>query len=162
ALVGLLLMIVLIGALLRSWRAAVIGGMTISLALIAAAYVLYLRGVTFNVMILAGLVVALGVVVDDAVVTVLAIKRRLREPRAAPDDRSVTAVVVDACLEVRAPLLYATAAIVLAVLPLLLFSGVAGSFARPVLVSYLLAVLASLAVAVTVTPALAYPLLSAS
>jgi Cu/Ag efflux pump CusA len=158
-LAGLLLLVVLLGVALRA-RAALVSVLTVAVSAAAGAYVLYLRGAPYNVMVLAGLVVALAVIVDEAVVTTLAVRRALGEHRAAGDDRSVASVIVEACAEVRGPLWYATGILVLAVLPVALLSGVPGSFSRPLVVSYLLALGAALAVALTVAPALAYPLLS--
>jgi CzcA family heavy metal efflux pump len=159
ALLGLILVVVLLGALLFSWRVALISLAAISLSLVTAAYVLFLRGATFNVMILAGLTVALGVIIDDAVVDVDAIRQRLRENRASPGSKSNAAVVAEATRTVRAPLVYATLIVLLIPLPALALGGVAGSFAKPLVLSYLLAVAASMLVALTLTPALAIVLL---
>jgi CzcA family heavy metal efflux pump len=165
-LLGLLLMVVLVGAFLFDWRAALISLVTVPLSLLAAAYVLYLRGVTFNTMILAGLLIALGVVVDDAIVDVDNIKRRLGQHRQRQEadeeiaEGSTAATIVRASLEVRGPLLYATLIIAVAVVPVFFLQGLTGSFVRPLAVSYLLAVLASMVVALVVTPALALVLLA--
>jgi CzcA family heavy metal efflux pump len=165
-LLGLLLMVVLVGAFLFDWRAALISLVTVPLSLLAAAYVLYLRGVTFNTMVLAGLLIALGVVVDDAIVDVDNIKRRLGQHRQRQEadeeiaEGSTAATIVRASLEVRGPLLYATLIIAVAVVPVLFLQGLTGSFVRPLAVSYLLAVLASMVVALVVTPALALVLLA--
>jgi Cu/Ag efflux pump CusA len=149
AAIGLLLMILLFGAVLRSFRAALVATAAVVLSLVAAAYVLYLRGATFTGMTLVGLVVALGVVVDDAVGGVVALRRERGAPRWAPGD------LVEAYARTRAPLGYATVVLVLAALPVLLLTGVSGDFGRPLVTAYLLAVAVSLAVALTVTPALA-------
>jgi CzcA family heavy metal efflux pump len=159
-LAGLLLAVALLGLLLWSWRVAVISLGTLPLALLAAAYVLFLRGATFNTMTMVGFAVALGVLVGDTVSSVENIRRRLRERRAAGSTRSKTAELVAATVEVRGPVGYATLILLLAVLPVALLTGVAGAFARPLVLSYVLAVLASAVVAVTVTPALAAMLLS--
>jgi CzcA family heavy metal efflux pump len=172
-LIGLILMVVLLGAFLFDWRVALISFVTVPLSLVTAAYVLYLRGTTFNTMLLAGLVIAFGVVVDDAVVDVDNIRRRLRErqaraarqdlgedqARAAGEEESAFATVLRASLEVRGPLLYATLIIALATVPVFFVQGLTGSFVGPLAVSYLLAVLASMAVALAVTPGLALLLL---
>src|SRR6266545_3335830 len=169
-LIGLVLMIVALGALLFDWRVALISLVTIPLALVTAALVLYLRGATFNTMLLAGLAIAFGVVVDDAIVDVDNIRRRLREQRQArarqdPDadqeagNGSPFATVLRASLEVRGPLLYATLVIGLATVPLFFVQGLTGSFVRPLAASYLLAVLVSMLVALIVTPGLALLLL---
>src|SRR6266508_4518531 len=137
----------------------------LGLALLVATLVLYLRGATFNTMVLAGLVIALGVVVDDAIVDVDSIKRRLRQRRQAhtqgqeasggTGEASTLATIVDASVEVRGPLLYATLIIGVAAVPVFFLQGVTGSFVRPLAVSYLVAVLASMVVALLVTPGLA-------
>jgi Cu/Ag efflux pump CusA len=167
ALLALLLMIIVIGALSSSWRVALISVATIVVSLAAALTVLHLRGVTFNVMILAGLVVALGVIVDDAVVEVGNIRDRLQRRRTAldgqsapdgqsdPDEQSAAESVVAATARLRSPLLFATLILIVAALPLLLLDGVSGSLFTPFVGSYVLAVLASLVVALTLTPALA-------
>ncbi|HEV7756890.1 MAG TPA: efflux RND transporter permease subunit, partial [Mycobacteriales bacterium] len=158
-LLALVLVLVLLGAVTRSWRVAVVGAATTALSLLVAAYLLYLRGTTFNLMVLAGLAVALGLLIDDAVVGVDAVRRRVREAHAAGEAGPVAGTVAAALAEVRRPLLYGTVVALLAPLPALALTGVAGSFVRPLLVSYALAVAASTAVAVTVAPALAVVLL---
>ncbi|MPZ94304.1 MAG: AcrB/AcrD/AcrF family protein [Propionibacteriales bacterium] len=157
-LVGLVLLVVLLGAVFLAWRTALICLLTIPLSLLVAALVLHLRDATFNAAVLAGLVLAVAVVVDDAVVDVDAIRRRLSQQGGA--GRSALLVVKDASLAVRGPLMYATVIAVLAVVPLLAVDGITGALMRPIVVSYLLAVAASLAVALTVTPALSLLLLA--
>jgi Cu/Ag efflux pump CusA len=158
-LLALVLVVVLLGAVMLSWRVAVVGTVTIALSLIAAASVLYLRGTTFNLMVLAGLVAGLVVVIDDAVVCVDAVRRSLRERRTAGGTGTTVTTVAEALADVRRPLLYGTVVALLAPLPAVALAGVAGSFARPFLLSYVLAVVASTVVALTVTPALAVLLL---
>ncbi|MFL6140550.1 MAG: efflux RND transporter permease subunit [Labedaea sp.] len=160
ALLGLVGILLMLGVALFSLRAALIGFVAITLSLVTAMYVLYLRGVTFNLLILAGLVVALGLVIDDAVVDVDAIRRRLREHRDSGSDRSTYAVVADALAAVRGPTFYATLVLLLAPLPLLSIDGVAGALWTPAVLSYALAVAASTVVALTVTPVLSVLLLS--
>jgi CzcA family heavy metal efflux pump len=121
---------------------------------LSAVIVLDHFGATINTMTLAGFAVAIGVVVDDAIIDVENIMRRLRENRAAPNPRPVFSVVLDASLEVRSAVVYATFIVALVFLPVLAMSGVQGRFFAPLAASFLLATLASLAVAVTVTPAL--------
>jgi CzcA family heavy metal efflux pump len=160
ALIGLIGILVLLGVALFSIRAALIGFVAITLSLMTALYVLYLRGTTFNLVILAGLVVALGVIVDDAVVDLDAIRRRLREHRDSGEERSTYAVAAEALAAVRGPAFYATLVLLLAPVPLLSIGGVAGAFWSPAVLSYALAVAASTAVALTVTPVLSVLLLS--
>ncbi len=110
-------------------------------------------------MVLAGLVIAVGVVVDDAIIDVENIVRRLREHRAEGGTRSTASIVLDASLEVRSPIVYATLIILAAVIPVFFLTGLMGSFFQPLALSYTLAVSASMLVAVTVTPAMALILL---
>ncbi len=159
ALIGLLLIIALMLGFFWSWRAALVGTFALLASLVAAAYVLFLRDTTFNVMILAGLTVALGVVIDDAVATVEEIRRRVREHRASDDTQTTASVVVRATLATRSPLLYATVVVLLLPLPALALTGVAGAFAGPLVLSYVLAVGASMLVALVVTPALSMVLM---
>ncbi len=168
-LIGLILVVALLGAFLFDWRVALISVVVIPLSLVTAAYVLYLRGTTFNTMLLAGLVIAFGVVVDDAIVDANNIKRRLRERQAraarleTDEDRAGAepplATILRASLEVRGPLLYATLIIALATVPVFFLEGLTGSFVGLLATSYLLAVLASMVVALVVTPGLALLLL---
>src|SRR5919201_6954145 len=110
-------------------------------------------------MMLAGFAVAVGVVVDDAIIDTENIVRRLRARRAAGEPVSIAAVILAASLEVRGAILYATLINVAAVVPVLFIGGGSGAFFRPLALSYALAVLASMLVALTVTPALALILL---
>ncbi len=159
ALIGLILVVALLLAFFWSWRAALVGLFAILLSLVAAAYVLFLRHTTFNVIILAGLTVALGIVIDDAVATVDEIRRRVREHRASGNGETTASVVVRATLATRGPLFYATVIVLLLPLPALALAGVAGAFARPLVLSYLLAVGVSMVVALVVTPALSMVLM---
>jgi CzcA family heavy metal efflux pump len=158
-LLGCLLVALILVAFLFQWRTAVVSLVAIPLSLIAALLVLDLYGTTINVMLLAGFVVAVGVVVDDAIIDVENVTRRLREQRAAQDGRSPARVILDAVMEVRSSITYATLIILVAVAPVLLLSGLSGSFFQPLVLGYGLAVLASMFVALTVTPALCLLLL---
>jgi CzcA family heavy metal efflux pump len=160
ALIGLIGIAVLLGLALFSLRAALVGFVAITLSLLTAMYVLYLRGTTFNLMVLAGLVVALGVIVDDAVTHVDTVRRRLRQHRDEGATTSVSTVAAEALAAVGGPTFYATFILVLAPLPLLAIGGVAGAFWTPAVLSYVLAVAVSAAVALTVTPALSVLLLA--
>ena len=158
--VGILLVILIIIAFLFEWRTAFISLIAIPLSLVAALLVLDVRGMTVNVMVLAGLVVAIGVVVDDAIIDVENIVRRLREARASGAPISTLRVVLDASVEVRSAITYATIINVVAVVPVLFLEGLSGSFFRPLVLSYGLAVLVSMVVALTLTPALCLLMLS--
>jgi CzcA family heavy metal efflux pump len=158
-LLGCLFVILVLGLFLFEWRSALISLVAIPLSLVAAGFVLYVRGTTINTMILAGLVIAVGVVVDDAIIDIENILRRLRQYRKEGTDKSTASIVLEASLEVRGPIIYATLIIVVAAIPVYFLEGLTGSFFRPLAFSYGLAVLASLVVALTVTPALALLLL---
>ncbi|MFI6496639.1 efflux RND transporter permease subunit [Nonomuraea typhae] len=158
-LLGFLLVVLIIVAFLYEWRAAVISLVSIPISLMAAVLVLQWRGDTVNTMILAGLVIALGVVVDDAIIDVENIMRRLRQHREAGTGGSTARVILDASMEVRSPIIYATLIIIAAAVPILFLDGLAGAFFNPLTISYALAVGASLLVALTVTPAMALLLL---
>jgi CzcA family heavy metal efflux pump len=158
-LLGFLLVVVILGLFLFEWRVALISLLTIPLSLVAAMLVLYWRGTTVNTMTLAGLVIALGAVVDDAIIDVENIVRRLRQHRLSGSDRSTASVILEASLEVRSPIVYATLIIVAAAIPIFLLVGLTGAFFRPLALSYTLAIVASMVVALTLTPALTLILL---
>jgi CzcA family heavy metal efflux pump len=150
---GILLVLVL-AALLFSWRTTLISLVTIPLSLVAAALVLYLRGETFNPIAFAGLAVAIPLIIDDAVVGVHNVARRLSEHRQAGSDRSTADIVLEALAEVRRPTTYAAFIALLAIVPVVVMEGRPGAFFEPLALSYVLAVLASMVVALTVAPAL--------
>jgi Cu/Ag efflux pump CusA len=158
-LIGLVLLIVLLAAFMFEWRAAVISVITIALSLSAAGLVLHLGGVTFNTMVLAGFAVAVAALVADAVLDVDNIRRRLRQHREGTA-RSTAAVVRDASLEMRGAAVFATLIMLIAAAPVALLGGLTGHFSRPVVLTYAVALLASMVVALTVTPALGFMLLS--
>lgn len=158
-LLGVLLVIAVLAVFLFQWRTALISIIAIPLSLVTAALVLYLSGSSINVMILAGLVIAVGVVVDDAIIDIENIVRRMRQERAAGTGRSPAKVVLEASLEVRGPIIYATLIIIAAAVPIFFLQGLTGAFFRPLAIAYTLAVLSSMVVALTVTPALALILL---
>ncbi len=149
--IGAALVVALLLVMLRDWRGALISFSAIPLALLAAVWLLSAWGFSLNTMTLGGLVVALGVVVDDAVIDVENILRRRREAAAGAD---VDALFAAASLEVRRPVFYATAAVAVAFVPILSMSGLQGAFFGPLSIAFLLAVGLSLIVALAVTPAL--------
>jgi CzcA family heavy metal efflux pump len=159
-LLGCLLVIAILLAFLFEWRTAFISLIAIPLSLVAALLVLDIRGATINVMILAGLVVSVGVVVDDAIIGVENVVRRLRQARAEGSARSTAAIILDATVEVRSAITYATVIVLVAVAPVFLLQGLSGSFFQPLVLSYGLAVLVSMVVALALTPALCLILLS--
>jgi CzcA family heavy metal efflux pump len=156
---GVLLALVL-SAFLFSWRTTLICLLTIPLSLVAAALVLYLLGETFNPIAFAGLAVAIPLLIDDAVVGVHNVARRLGEHRQAGGDRPTADVVLEALAEVRSPITYAVFISLLAIVPAVVMEGRPGAFFEPLALSYVLAVLASMVVALTVAPALSLLLFS--
>ncbi len=157
---GCLLVILVIAAFQFQWRTAVISMIAIPLSLMAGALVLYLSGAVINTMILAGFVIAIGVVVDDAIIDVENIVRRLRQARQEGSRRSTASVVLAASLEVRQAIIHATLIDAVVVLPIFFIGGLSGAFFQPMALAYGLAVLASLVVALTVTPAMCLLLLA--
>ena len=140
-------------------RAAAISLTAIPLSLLAAILTLEYLGFGINTLTLGGLAIALGEVVDDAIIDVENIARRLRLNRALPRPRPASRVVLEASLEVRSSVVYATFVVALVFVPVLLLTGVQGALFRPLALAYILATLASLVVALTVTPALTLLLL---
>jgi CzcA family heavy metal efflux pump len=157
---GFILVVLILIFFVFEWRVAFISAVTIPLSLVAAGLVLDATGATINTMILAGLVIALGEIVDDAIIDIENIVRRIREHRRAGSGKSTAAIILEASLEVRGPVVHATLISVMATVPIFFLGGLTGSFFRPLAFSYALAILASLGVALTVTPALALILLS--
>jgi len=158
-LIGCVLVVIVLVAFLYDWRTALISLLAIPLSLLTAALVLHFQGYSINTMVIAGLVIALGEVVDDAIIDVENIMRRLRLNRSAENPESAFQVVLKASIEVRSAIVYATLIVVLVFLPVFFLDGLAGSFFRPLAISYVLAVMASLGVALTLTPALSLLLL---
>jgi CzcA family heavy metal efflux pump len=152
--VAAVLVLVVLFAFMRDARAALISFVAIPTSLVAAALVLKLAGLTLNAMTLGGLAVAVGVLVDDAIIDIENVMRRLRENERLATPRPRLAVVRDASLEIRAPVLYATLAVIALFVPVCFVSGVQGKFVGPLALAFIAAVAASLITALTVTPAL--------
>ena len=157
---GGILVVVVLFVFLFDWRTAVISAVAIPLSLLAAVLVLGAMGESLNTMTLGGLAIAIGEVVDDAVIGIENAVRRLRENRRLAMPLPAARVVRDAILEVRGAVAYATFAVLLVFVPVLALTGVAGRLFGPLALAYILAVVASLAVALTVTPALAMALVA--
>jgi len=153
---GAVLVTIVLFIFLGNVRAALISVIAIPLSLLAALVVLYAAGSTINVMVLGGLAIAVGEVVDDAIIDVENAWRRLRQ---APVGARPIDVVLGASVEVRSAVVYATVMVALVFVPVFLLGGLEGALFRPLATAYVLATLASLAVALTVTPALALVLL---
>jgi len=161
-LLGAILVAIVLFLFLLDLRTALISFTAIPLSLLAAVIVLDHLGVTLNTMTLGGLAAVLGVVVDDAIITVENILRRLRENLTLTPPRPLFNVVLDATLEVRNSVVYATFVVAMVFVPVLTMSGLQGRFFTPLGVAFILANMASLIVALTVTPALCFALLSRS
>ena len=159
-LVGAVLVIAVLFLFLLNVRTALISAVAIPLSLLLAIIVLTSFGVSLNTMTLGGLAIALGEVVDDAIIDVENIYRRLRENRNRREPLAAFRVVLHASLEVRSAVVFATFIVMLIFLPVLTLSGIAGKLFAPLGIAYILAVLASLGVALTLTPALALALLT--
>ncbi|HLO30160.1 MAG TPA: efflux RND transporter permease subunit [Anaerolineales bacterium] len=153
-LIGFLLILLVLVAFFFEWRTVFVSLITIPLALVAAVYVLYLRGITFNIMILAGLVAALGVIIDDTITLVENVSLRLHQDRKEGNLKPIASVILDAALEMRGPIFYSLVILLLAAASAFLIKGLASAFFQPLALSYVLAVLASMLVTLTVTPAL--------
>jgi CzcA family heavy metal efflux pump len=152
---GAILVIVVLFLFLANLRAAAISCTAIPLSLLVGVVILQKLGYSLNTMTLGGLAIAIGEVVDDAVIDVENIQRRLRENRG----RAFLDVIFDASLEVRGAVVYATFAVALVFMPILTMSGLAGRLFAPMALAYIFSILASLVVALTVTPALCAVLL---
>jgi CzcA family heavy metal efflux pump len=152
--IAALLIVVVLYAFLRDVRAALIAFVAIPFSLLAATLILEHLGQTLNTMTLGGFAVALGVLVDDAIIGIENILRRLRENQELPQPSPRLPILLEASLEVRGPVIYATAVVIAVFIPELLTSSVQGHFVGPLALAFILAVSASLLVAMTVTPAL--------
>ncbi len=158
-LLGAGLVVVVLFLFLFNFRTAAISCTAIPLSLLAGVTILDSLGFSLNTMTLGGLAIAIGEVVDDAVIDVENVLRRLRENRHQPHPRPAFQVVFDASIEIRSAVVYATFAIILVFVPILTMTGVAGRLFSPLGIAYISAVLASLLVALTLTPALCLILL---
>lgn len=159
---GGFLVVVILFIFLQNWRTAFISLTAIPLSLLSAIICLKYQGYTINTMTLGGLAIAIGEVVDDAIVDVENVYRRLRENKLAGNPKSFFKVVYEASVEVRSSVVYATFIVGLVFLPVLSLGGLEGKIFSPLAYSYLLALFSSLLVALTVTPSLCYLLLGSS
>jgi CzcA family heavy metal efflux pump len=158
---GCVLVIIVLVVFLYDWRSALISALAIPSSLLAAVLILDQLGGTLDTMVLAGLAIALGEVVDDAIIDVENIHRRLRENHAAGGPRGVFRVVLEASLEVRSSVVYASLIVILVFVPVAMLGDLAGALFRPLALAYMLAIASSLLVALTLTPALALMLMPA-
>ncbi len=161
-LIGSILVITILFFFLFNVRTAFISATAIPLSLLTATIVLNYFNVGLNIMVLGGLAIALGEVVDDAIIDTENIFRRLKENRLLSQPKPTYQVVLNASMEVRSSVVYATIIVALVFMPLLTLSGVAGKLFAPLGLAYITAIMASLVIALTVTPALCYALLGKS
>jgi len=158
-LIGSVLVITVLFLFLFNVRTAFISATAIPLSLLTAIVVMSYFNIGLNIMVLGGLAIALGEVVDDAIIDTENIFRRLRENRMLPSPLPTYRVVFNASMEVRSSVVYATIIVALVFMPLLTLGGVAGKLFAPLGIAYIAAIIASLLVALTLTPALCYLLL---
>jgi CzcA family heavy metal efflux pump len=159
-LIGAILVILILLLFLWDWRIALISATIIPVTVVITLIVLSLFDTTLNVMVLAGLVIAIGAVVDDAIVDVENIVRRLRQYRQAGSDLPTATIVLDASVEVRNAIVNASLIEMTSLLPVFFLEGLSGAFFRPLAQAYVVATLVSPLVALTVTPALILVLLN--
>jgi HME family heavy-metal exporter len=156
---GAILVAVILFLFLLNVRTTIISLMAIPVSLLATALVFKYFGLSINTMTLGGLAIAIGELVDDAVVGVENVLRRLKLNRAQAAPRPVAEVIAAATLEVRSAIVYATVIIVLVFVPLFVLPGIEGRLFTPLGVAYIVSILASMIVSVTLTPVMAYYLL---
>ncbi|MBI3241985.1 MAG: efflux RND transporter permease subunit [Chloroflexi bacterium] len=157
---GAVLVVIVLLFFLYEWRVALISATIIPLSLMASLLVLNLTGVTINVMTLAGLAIAIGAVVDDAIVDVENIVRRIRQLRKAGSTQSTSDIILESSLEVRGAIVYASLIEISALMPVFFLQGLSGAFFKPLATAYVVAGLISPFIALTVTPAMVLILLS--
>jgi CzcA family heavy metal efflux pump len=153
--VGILILLSLISFFIN-WRMTLISVFTIILSVITAVGILYLEGITLNMMIIAGLIIALGAIIDDSVIDIENIKNRIIKEREKGNGKNIATTIYEASIEMRTPIIYATLIIILIVLPVFFLKGISGSFYQSIALSYILAIVASFVVAMTVTPTLTF------
>lgn len=158
---GAILVTIILLLFLGNVRTTLISLLAIPLSLVVAVFALSIMGSTINTMTLGGLAIAIGLLVDDAIIDVENVFRRLRLNALKPENekRSVLEVIYRASLEVRKPIVVATLIIIAVFAPLFFLSGVEGRLLKPLGVSFIISILGSLVVAITVVPALTYYLL---
>ena len=156
---GGILVVIILFLFLRNLRTTFITLTAIPLSLVMTALIFTWFGLSINTMTLGGLAVAIGELVDDAIVDVENIFRRLRENRHSPNPKHPLQVVFQASTEVRNSIVYSTMIVVLVFVPLFALSGMEGQLFTPLAIAYIVSILASLVVSLTVTPVLSYWLL---
>ena len=161
--IGAILVVLVLLLFLFEWRVALISATIIPLSLVATILILPAFGAqvsSINVMVLAGLVIAIGAVVDDAIVDVENIVRRLRQQRKEGMDIPTSRIIVEASVEIRNAIIYASVIEAVALMPVFFLQGLSGAFFQPLALAYVIAVLVSGLIALTVTPAMSLILLA--
>ena len=158
-LIGAALILIVIFVALRNWRVALISFATIPIALLIAVLILDAFGFTLDTFSLGGLAIAIGIIVDDAIIDIENIRRRLHENQARSDPAPRLRIILEASLEVRVPIVFATLAIIVVFLPVFAMGGLAGRLFAPLASAVIIAIVVSLFLALTLTPALAALLL---
>lgn len=158
---GAILVVIILALFLMSWRPTLISLISLPLSLLVGLLVLRYSGASINVMTLGGFAIGIGELVDDAIIDVENVYRRLRENALAPSERRrpLFDVVYDASREIRSSVVYATAIVLLVFVPLFFLSGIEGRLLRPLGLAYVTSIGASLLVALTITPVLCMLLL---
>ncbi len=158
-LIGASLVIAVLFAFLYNAKTALISAVAIPLSLLTSIIILVSQGIALNIMVLGGLVIALGEVVDDAIIDAENIFRRLRENKTSLTPKPSSLVILNASLEVRYSIIFATLIVILAFTPLLFLPEVSGKLFKPLGLAYIYALASSLLIALTITPALCFLLL---
>ena len=158
--IGAVLLLLVLIVFYWDWRPTLVSLVAIPVSFVTALLVLYLFGSTLNVMLLAGLVVAIGIIVDDAIIDPENIRRRLRMHGGEMDSETKENIIVDAAAEMRSPIVFAILILLLVLLPVFLIQGISGAFFQPFTFAYILAMLIAMLVALTVTPSLSMVLLA--
>lgn len=151
---GFILVVIILFLFLMNFRTTIITLTAIPLSLIITAIIFKMFGISINTLTLGGLAIAIGELVDDAIVDVENVFRRLKENWALPEPRPLSKVIYEASSEVRNSIVYATIIVVLVFLPLFYMQGIEGKIFAPLGIAYITSIIASLAVSLTVTPAL--------
>ena len=159
---GALFVVVILFLFLASFRTTIISIVAIPLSLFGTVIVLHFLGMNINTMTLGGMTIAIGSLVDDAIIDVENVYKRLRQNHRKPREerRPVFDIVLNASIEIRASILNATLIIMVAFIPLFFLTGMEGRMLKPLGVAFIVALFMSLIVAMTVTPLMCKLLLS--
>ena len=152
---GILILLSLISFFIN-WRMTLVSVFAIAVSIIIAVGILYLQGITLNMMIIAGLVIALGAIIDDSIIDIENMRNRIVREREKGSEKTIATIIFEASVEMRRPIIYATLIIVLIVVPMFFLKGISGSFYQPIALGYILAIASSFVVALTIIPAVSF------